>query len=49
MLTVKTSGAPSDLVWSNDGKTIAFNRSIPVEGNNDQKKLIFVIKLDSNK
>ena len=45
-LTARTAGSPSNLVWSKDGKTIAFNRSVPIEGKNDQKKHIFVIKLD---
>ena len=48
-LTARTDEPPSNLVWSNDGKTIAFNRSVPVEGKNDQKKQIFVINLYSNK
>ncbi|MCX6225305.1 MAG: DUF3748 domain-containing protein [Bacteroidia bacterium] len=47
-LTSRTDEAPSNLVWSNDGKTIAFNRLVPVEGKNDQIKQIFVIKLSSN-
>jgi len=40
---------PSNLVWSNDGKTMAFNRSFSKDGRNDQKKQIFVINLDLNK
>lgn len=47
-LTVRTAETPSNLVWSNDGKTMAFNRFVPIEGKNDKKKQIFVIKLDSN-
>lgn len=48
-LTASSAEAPSNLVWSNDGKTIAYNRLVPIEGKNDQKKQIFVIKPDSNK
>jgi len=44
-LTAKTTDAPSNIVWSNDGKTIAFNRSVSIEGKNDQIKQIFVINL----
>lgn len=47
-LTGRTDEAPSNLVWSNDGKTIAFNRLVPVEGKHNQKKQIFVINLFSN-
>jgi hypothetical protein len=46
-LTAKTAEAPSNLVWSADGKTMAFNRTVPVSGTNDPKKQIFVIKPDS--
>ncbi|MEI6676961.1 MAG: DUF3748 domain-containing protein [Mariniphaga sp.] len=48
-LTPRTTEAPSNLVWFRDGNTMAFNRLIQAEGKNDQKKQIFVIKLDSNK
>lgn len=48
-LTLKTADSPSNLVWSNDGNTMAFNRSISVDGKNDQKKQIFVIHLVNNK
>ncbi|MDP2338774.1 MAG: DUF3748 domain-containing protein [Bacteroidota bacterium] len=45
-LTDKTLEAPSNLVWSNDGRTIAFNRIVPVEGSGEPKKQIFIIQLD---
>ncbi len=48
-LTARSAEEISNLVWSNDEKTMAFNRSMPVGVKNDQKKQIFVIKLDSNK
>jgi len=44
-LTAKTAEAPSNIVWSNDGKIVAFNRSVPVEGG-EPKHQIFIIKLD---
>jgi hypothetical protein len=47
-LTARSAEAPSNIVWSNDGKTIAFNRTVPVEGENDLKKQIFIIRLESN-
>jgi len=47
--TAKTTDAPSNLVWSNDGRTMAFNRSVSADGKNDQKKQIFVINLATNK
>jgi len=47
-ITARTVTAPSNLVWSNDGKTMAFNRLLPIEGKKDQKQQIFVIHLDSN-
>jgi len=46
-LTARTTEAPSNLVWSNDGKTIAFNRmetGLKTEG---QKKQIFFVHLNS--
>ena len=46
-VTARTASAPSGLVWSNDEKTIAFNRLIKSEGKNGQKQQIFVIHLDS--
>lgn len=44
-LTAKTAEAPSNLVWSDDGTTIAFNRSVSTKGENDPKKQIFIIKV----
>ena len=41
--------ALSNLVWSNDGRTMAFNRSVSGDGKSDQKKQIFVINLATNK
>lgn len=48
-LTARSAEETSNLVWSNDDKTMAFNRPVAVEGKNDQKKQIFVIQLYSNK
>ncbi len=48
-LTAKTTEAPSNLVWSNDGRTMAFNRTVSGDGKSDQKKQIFVINLGTNK
>ncbi len=42
-LTSRTEEAPSNLVWSNDGKTIAFNRTVQEEGSKECKKQIFCI------
>jgi hypothetical protein len=44
-LTARTEDTPSNIVWSNDGKTIAFNRTVQVEGSNEGKKQIFCIGL----
>jgi len=44
-LTAKTTEAPSNLVWSDDGTTIAFNRSVIAKGENDPKKQIFIIRV----
>lgn len=44
-LTARTNEAPSNLVWSNDGTIVAFNRIVPVEGSKEGKKQIFYIKL----
>ncbi len=44
-LTARTSEPLSNLVWSNDGKVIAFNRSVPVKDGKDLVKHIFVIHL----
>ena len=48
-LTAKTTDTPSNLVWSNDGRTMAFNRSVSGNDKSDQKKQIFVINLATNK
>ncbi len=45
-LTPKTIDAPANLVWSNDGKTIAFNRSVPTGNGTEKRDQIFVIKLE---
>jgi hypothetical protein len=44
-LTAKTAEPPTNLVWSNDGKTIAFNRLVS-EGGSEPKNQIFIIRLD---
>lgn len=48
-LTAKTEEAPSNPVWSNDGRTIAFNRPVAAEVGAEPKKQIFIIRLDSGK
>ncbi len=45
-LTVRTEEAPTNVVWSADGKTIAYNRLVTVEGKSDKVKQIFAIQLD---
>lgn len=45
-ITERTTEAPSNLVWSNDGKSMAFNRLVKVNGKNGLTKQIFVVKLD---
>ena len=45
ILTARTDEAPTNLVWSNDGKTIAYNRLVPVNGSQDKIKQIFIINL----
>jgi len=44
-VTARTAEAPTNLVWSNDGKMIAFNRNVPVADGGDSKKQIFIIQL----
>ena len=44
-LTTKSKDEVSNIVWSNDGKTIGFNRSVPVEGGKDAKKQVFIVRL----
>lgn len=46
-LTARTTEAPSNLVWSNDGKTIAFNRMETGLKPEEQKKQIFFVHLNS--
>ena len=45
-LTAKTTQAPSNLVWSDGGTTIAFNRSVSAKGERDPKIQIFIIRLN---
>jgi hypothetical protein len=44
-LTAKSKDEVSNVVWSNDGKTIGFNRSVPVGGSKDAKKQVFIVRL----
>ena len=48
-LTAKSAVELSNLVWSNDEKTMGFNRLLPAGEKKNQKQQIFVITLDSNK
>lgn len=48
-LTAKTPEVPSNLVWSDDGTTIAFNRSVSAKGESGPKKQIFIIRLEIKK
>jgi Tol biopolymer transport system component len=48
-LTSRTVESPANLVWSNDGKTIAFNRWVDYGGKKGKKKQIFIIKLDPSR
>lgn len=45
-LTARTEVELSNIVLSNDGKTIAFNRSVATNGSGEAKKQIFIIRLD---
>ena len=45
-LIVRTDEAPSNIVLSNDGSTIAFNRFVERAGTDAKTKQIFIIKLD---
>ena len=45
-LTERTEKTPSGMVLSNDGKIVAFNRPVAIEGTKDGKDQIFYIKLD---
>ena len=44
-LTARTPEAPYALVWSGDGKTIAFNRAVPGREGSNPKDQIFIIRL----
>ena len=44
ILTDRTDAPPMNLVWSHDGKTIAFNRELPT-GDGKTSKQIFLIRL----
>ncbi len=44
-LTVPTDPSPKNLVWSHNGKMIAYNREISESGGSKATKQIFVIKL----
>jgi hypothetical protein len=44
-LTAHTKDAPSNIVWSNDGKTIAFNRTVSDETGIEGSKQIFYITI----
>jgi len=44
-MTARTATSPSNLVWSDDEKTIAYNRLVPVVGAKDQKQQIFIVRL----
>ncbi|WP_423127046.1 DUF3748 domain-containing protein [Gaoshiqia sp. Z1-71] len=45
-LTAPTETPPSNLVWSNDGKTIAFNRLVETKEGRARSKQIFVVGVD---
>ena len=45
-LTAKTADTPSNPVWSNDGKTIAYNRAVPTGEKDEKRDQIFIVKLD---
>ncbi len=44
VLTQTTYPSPSNLVWSHDGATLAFNRLLSVEGKKENSKQIFIVK-----
>ena len=44
-ITAKSADEFSNLVWSNDEKTMAYNKRVTIQGKNDQKQQIFVVKL----
>jgi hypothetical protein len=45
-LTARTEESPSNIVWSNDGTTIAFNRFVQAAATDEKTKQIFIVKLD---
>ena len=45
-ITARTTDHPSNIVWSNDNKTIAYNKLVTITGKHDQKQQIFVLKLN---
>jgi hypothetical protein len=45
-LTARTVDVPANLVWSGDGKTIAFNRWVDAVGGEEQKMQIFIVRLN---
>jgi hypothetical protein len=48
-LTAPSETEISNIVLSNDGKIIAFNRVISVEGSKEGKKQIYMVRLDDEK
>ena len=44
-LTAKSKDEVLNIVWSNDGKTIGFNRSVLIDGGKDAKKQVFIVRL----
>ena len=47
-ITSPTQPKPSALVWSHDGRTIAYNRNIPDEKSGKSFTQIFVIFINDN-
>jgi Tol biopolymer transport system component len=45
-LTERTDEAPSNIVWSNDGNNIAFNRFVRAGASGAKTKQIFIVNLD---
>ena len=48
-ITAKSALTPSNLVWSDDNRILAFNELIAMDGNKEKTQQIFVVKLDQNK
>lgn len=46
ILTPSTQPSPSNLVWSHDGKKIAFNRALKNPQTGQENKQIFIVELD---